>query len=209
VIVRYPGGGDWTLTDERIPVRAAQVTNLYTGTGNEALTLLIHPGHHIMRLRVQSEEQGTWEFDSTGGASLSHVFEPKSAPGTVAAGAAPDPDRTKPSSRILPLATIGAGGLALAASAITGVTAFVKMKDLERECPGNVCPNASYHTDLNTAQTLGTTTDTLLVVGGALAVSGAIWLGVSGGAHKITADAPAVGAACLPGGCGVTVRGGF
>lgn len=208
VSVRFAGRGDWTLVDQRVPVRAQQVTNTYTETGSSTLTLLVHPGHHLMRVKIQSEEQSAWEFDATGGAAFEHVFEVKALAPAVRAVAA-DVVSAKPSSKAPQWATIGVGGAALAASAVTGIAAFLKMKDIEKECPGNICPNASYRSDVNTAQTLGTATDTLLVVGGVLVVGGAVWLGLSGGGKENAQRAPSIGAVCVPGACAGTVGGVF
>jgi hypothetical protein len=84
------------------------------------------------------------------------------------------------------------------------------MKDIESECPGNVCPNGSFRGDVTTARTLGTVTDTLLVSGGVLVVGGALWLALSRSSHASDAPAsPSVTGACVPGACGLSLRGSF
>ncbi len=87
------------------------------------------------------------------------------------------------------------------------------MKDLERECPGNVCPTGDFHGDVNTARTLGTVTETLLISGGVLVVGGALWLALSRTSRASDASpapsVPSVSGACVPGACGLSFRGSF
>jgi hypothetical protein len=85
------------------------------------------------------------------------------------------------------------------------------MHDLESTCPGNVCPDDAYHSDVTAGRTLGTATDILLIGGGAVAAGGALWLLASSSSHRehVTSKAPAVSGACAPGTCGVSLRGTF
>jgi hypothetical protein len=203
--VRYTGPTAWTLVDERIPVRMAPVTNTYNGAAGGSLALLIRPGHHTFHVKTNGEDQGSWEMDATGGASFSHVFEPKPAPPALVIQAAEKP---KPS-RAPQIVTMGVGGALLVAAAVTGTLAYIKMNNLESECPNNVCSPTNYE-DVSSARTLGTVTDTMLIAGGVFVVAGAVWLLVSNRkSGESESHAPSVAGACVPGECGLFMRGSF
>jgi hypothetical protein len=217
VTVRYTGTTAWTLVDERTPVKATVVTNTYAGTAGQPSTLLLHAGHHVLHLKVDADEQGRWEFDAAGGTSLSHTFEPKrAAPPTVAVtGTKPEAD--KPASKLPPIVVMGVGGAALVTGVVTGVVALGKMKDLERECPSNVCTDPNYKNQVSSAASLGTVTDTLLIGGGVLFAGGALWLILSSNGHASDSptaererkEVPTVAGACVPGACSFSIHGSF
>jgi len=207
VSVRYTGRGAWSLIDERTPVQGAVITNVYEGRDGEPLALLVHPGRHTMRVKVNGEEQARWELEAVGGASLTHAFEPKPVVATPPQPiATTHPHESKPVSHVPQYVLMGAGGVLLVASGITGLVAYNKMKSIERECPNNVCPNGSFHSDVDSARTLGTTTDVLLISGAVLAASGAVWLALTPSRRD---EGTAVSGACVPGSCGFAVRGSF
>jgi hypothetical protein len=225
VTVRYSGTTNWTLVDERIPVRAAVVTNTFAGTAGQPVILLLHAGHHVLHLKVDAEEQARWELDAVGGASISHTFEPKRVTLQTVAVLA-KPDAKPPPSKVPPIVVMGVGGVALATGVVTGVVALGKMKDLERECPGNVCPDGTYRSQVTAASQWGTATDLLFVGGGIAVVGGGIWLAiVSAGRHpsdsaaaasdgtpparKEAASVADVAGACVPGACTFSIRGSF
>src|SRR5688572_30010502 len=64
------------VTDERIPVQGASVTNRYT-LENGQLELGIRTGHHRMVARLEGYEDAVWEFDASPGVGQSHAFELK------------------------------------------------------------------------------------------------------------------------------------
>jgi hypothetical protein len=206
---RFTGPGAWTLVDERVPVRGTNVTNTYASAG-PPLTLLLHPGHHLLHVKVGEEEQGRWEVDASGGASLTHVFEPKPA-APVAVAAQPDLPEEAPPSRAPQIVMMGLGGAALVAGAITGGLALSKLKTIENECPGNRCPpGTSYRGDVSAASSLGTATDTLLIGGGVILAAGTSWFLLSGGHRERRANrSPAVTGACVPGRCALSLQGSF
>jgi hypothetical protein len=205
ISVRYSGPTAWTLVDERIPVKVAPITNTYNGSAGGSLSLLIHPGHHVFHVKTNGEDQGLWEMDATGGASFTHVFEPKPAPPQVVAL---QPAEPKPASRAPQVITMGVGGALLVAAAVTGTLAYVKMNNIESECPNNVCSPGNYG-DVSSARNLGTVTDTMLVGGGVLVVAGFVWLLLTKNPSESESRAPSVAGACGPGGCGLLVRGSF
>jgi hypothetical protein len=203
----YAASGAWTLVDERTPARGALITNLYDGTSAEEIKILIHPGHHTVHVKVNGEEQGRWEFEAVAGQSLSHVFQPKpAAPAATATAAAPEKVLVA-DSKTPQIVTMAVGGLLVVGSGVTGILAYDKMKSVERECPNNVCSSGNYG-DVSSARTLGTVTDVLWISGAVIAATGAIWFALTPSHHEEDA-APAVAGACVPGACGVTLRGSF
>jgi tetratricopeptide (TPR) repeat protein len=76
----------------------------------------------------------------------------------------------------VPWVLAGAGGALLIGSIATGVVAKGKADDLDKACGGTVCPS-SQEDNVQTTRRLAITTDVLLGVGGALAVTGVVlWL---------------------------------
>jgi hypothetical protein len=208
VTTKFSGPGAWTLVDERVPARGAEITNVYEARAGEAITILVHPGRHTMHAKVNGDEQGRWEFEAVGGGSLSHGFEPKPA-AAAAPAVATSPDATsKPVSRAPQIALMGIGGALLVAGGVTGIVALSKTKSIEKECPNNLCPaDSSYKSDVDSARTMGTVTDVLLITGAVAAASGAIWFALTP-SHR-EEGGTTVSGACLPGSCGVTLRGSF
>jgi tetratricopeptide (TPR) repeat protein len=79
----------------------------------------------------------------------------------------------------LPWIVAGVGGAALVAGTITGILALGATSTLEENCPdpNNVCSldYEDFDEDLDTAETLVTTTDWLLLGGGIVAAAGITW----------------------------------
>jgi hypothetical protein len=217
LVVRFSGPGEWTLLDERIPVQGASVKNSY-GPYAQETSLLIHPGHHLVRLFVDNEEQGSFEFNSTSSQTQSHGFEPRPPepvkPEIVAspqpAPVSPPPS-APPASYLAPIVTLSVGGAMLVGGAVTGLLALGKMKDLEKRCPNDTCEDDGYKSDVNSSRTLGTVTDVLLFGGGAVAVGGATWLLLTRSSNSVRALAKhkSITAYCGPGKCSLGVRGRF
>ncbi len=70
------------------------------------------------------------------------------------------------------LLTVGAVGLA--AGAATGVVTIIKAKQLEENCPGQVCTTEEDETDLKVARAMAKVTTIALPVGGGLALTGLV-----------------------------------
>ncbi|MCP4677283.1 MAG: tetratricopeptide repeat protein [Deltaproteobacteria bacterium] len=71
---------------------------------------------------------------------------------------------------------VGVGAAALAGGAVTGIMTTVKAGDLKDQCPDQNCPDEGDKELRDSVDTLALTTDILLPVGGAIAVTGAVLL---------------------------------
>jgi hypothetical protein len=169
---------------------------------------------------VDGKEQGRWDFDSTSGTVHSHTFEPAPAePPQVAVTPAPAPvvstlpftQKPAPHSHLAQWITIGTGAALLAGGAVIGYLALDKMHDIEKKCPSDRCPDGSYKSDVNSARTLGTTTDALLIAGGAVAVGGLVWLILDKPSKREHAaqKSTKLSGACAPGTCSLVLGGAF
>jgi hypothetical protein len=216
IVVTFSGGADWTLLDARSPVRGQPITNTY-GPFKDKVELLVHPGRHVIKARIGTTDQGTWEIDAAGGATLTHDFAPLPPPkpeGVVEHRAA-----APSSSHVAPWVVIGAGAAALAVGTVTGLIALNKTKSLEQMCPNDTCPaGSSYRSDVSSARAIGTATDVLLIGGGLVMATGVTWLILTSGSSAASASSgtsaggtsvgrTSVGAVWLPGaGASATVR---
>jgi hypothetical protein len=102
---------------------------------------------------------------------------------------------------------VGTGGALIVAGAITGGMALSINGDLEKHCPGGLCP-AEWLDDRDKRDTLALTTDVLIGVGAATVVAGVLILtvfdsGVEG--HASVEVRPAV----TPGFAGAAITGRF
>ncbi len=108
---------------------------------------------------------------------------------------------------ILPWTLIGIGGAALIAGSITGILALDKTSDIEDNCPGNVCPSDyDLQSNRDSADTLSTFTDVLLIGGGIVAATGLVLLFVL---DDDDTEEQHISAMCTPAFCGASVRGSF
>ncbi|HEY6078943.1 MAG TPA: carboxypeptidase-like regulatory domain-containing protein [Polyangiaceae bacterium] len=116
------------------------------------------------------------------GASVSHR---PSAPSSVPMPATPPskPDRTPA------FVSLGLGAGAIGAGAFMGSLALGKHKDLERSCPGGVCP-PELADDLATAKRLGTFSTIAFGVGGAGVVLGTVLLFTASSSQADHAGSP-------------------
>lgn len=194
--------------DVRVPVRGEPVKNVYDAYGDRA-SLVLRPGHHLVKVRVGERESEAWEVEVSPGATLTKrlALRPVAQPAPAF-----EPPRPR-GSRVAPTLVVLGGLGALAAGGVTGYLAFKKVDDIAASCPGGECA-ASY--DLAAAQSRArlftTTTDVLLVSGGALTVGGLVWYLVasSGGSREPGPPPPTTaGASCTGQGCVATLGGRF
>ncbi len=203
------------IVDVRIPVRGERVTNLY-GPVDGKLTMGLRPGHHVITARLAGHEESTWEIEAYAGGReeasllLREKVVPSAAPVTV----------ERPAGNIAPWVVMGVGGAMLAAGAITGVVALGKTRDLERECPNDVC---ALGYDLEGARSETRTfvrlTDALLLGGGAVTAGGLVWWLLTSGSSSSAEPAKAgkasaarvawPSASCGPRGCSASWGGTF
>lgn len=105
------------------------------------------------------------------------------------------------------LIVAGVGGALLVTGAITGVLAMGKVRDLESVCVNGLCPQSAVETR-DSARTLVTITDVMLIGGGVLTVGGfAYWL--FGPKQTETAPSASASAFCNGSSCMVSVQGQF
>ena len=104
---------------------------------------------------------------------------------------------------------MAAGGALVAGGVVTGGLALNDASKLVADCPNNVC-NGTVALDSrrSTIHTLGITTDVLLFVGGAAAITGLI-LGLVLNSGSDSQDQPQIDAMCGPTGCSASVRARF
>jgi hypothetical protein len=188
------------VTDVRIPVRGDRITNVYTGE-NGKMTLGVRAGHHVFTVRAPGFEEATWELDAFAGAKEEHAFTLKKV--EAAPPVATTPEKKGPG--ILPWIVTGVGVAALGTGTVTGIVALGKTKDIEKSCPGNVCPR-SYDLDGNRskAATFVTATDILLISGAVLTAGGLTWWFLTRSPDEATPTAtpPATASAmCMKDGC--------
>ncbi len=127
----------------------------------------------------------------------------------------PPPDETmatpppeppaEPGLPIAPIIVASAGGAMLVGSLVTGLMTMGLAGDLEDDCVNGRCPSRLRDTK-DSAETLATVTDVLLVLGVVTAAAGATWfaieIGDDGEEREIEPSA-----ACTTDGCIATVRG--
>lgn len=127
------------VTDERIPVQGATVTNRYTLESGQ-LQLGIRTGHHRMVARLEGYQDAVWEFDASPGADQTHAFElklPEQAAAAPASTAPTEPavdtgpramERPVPTSVYIGLAATGAFTVG---ATVTGIMALGKNSELD------------------------------------------------------------------------------
>ena len=163
------------VTDERVPVQGAPITNRYTIESGE-LELGIRVGHHRMVAQLSGYEDAVWEFDAAPGADQPHVFElkPLAAPAAAPqAASAAEPNapatsyaRPTPTSVYVGLAVTGAF---TAGAVVTGVLALGKKGEFDDANTG-ADPDAAQSL-YDSTKTMNLVTDVLI---GAAVVSAAV-----------------------------------
>jgi hypothetical protein len=164
------------VTDERVPVQGAPITNRYSLEAGE-FELGVRTGHHRMTARLAGYEDAVWEFDAAPGADQTHVFEMK--PRAVPVAAAPGqstlpPDRGVPTGYERPTPAsvyvgLAATGAFTAGAVVTGVLALGKKSDFDDANTGATPDEAE---DLSSStKSMNLVTDVLI---GAAVVSAAV-----------------------------------
>jgi hypothetical protein len=93
--------------------------------------------------------------------------------------------------RTVGFVTAGVGGAALIGGVVTGIMAKGKSSDATKQCANKVCPTAAAK-DFDSASSLATVTDVLLIGGAVLAAAGVtlVIVGGHGGAPAQRANVP-------------------
>jgi len=152
------------VTDERIPVQGATVTNRYTIESGQ-LELGIRTGHHRMVARLEGYQDAVWEFDASPGAGQSHAFELKLPEQAAAAPAAAAPSEpavdTGPQAMERPIPTsvyigLAATGAFTVGATVTGIVALGKNAELDDK---NGIDQAAAQDAYDSTKTLNLVTD--------------------------------------------------
>jgi hypothetical protein len=198
---------DVTVIDKRLPVRGDTITNLY-GPLTGKIELGLRPGHHVIQVKVHGETiDPPWEFDAKPGTTLSQAFTVKPV--------AQAPQRS--GSRVLPWTVTGIGGATLLAGGIFGAMTLNKVNAISSSCPNNQCPSSyPLKPAQDDARRFIRITDTLLIGGGVIAVTGLWLLLTTGGTEAPRTPSMAAHAAaarpfvaCSPSGCVASMTGAF
>ena len=177
------------------------------------LELRLRAGTHSLTASTPDGKQQRWDVTITPGQTLVHRFEFNAAAPVPATAPVTPPPATTPSTGPEPIAappvapdagksggsplrtvgfvTAGVGGAELIGGVITGIMAKGKSSDATKQCADKVCPTAAAK-DFDSASSLATVTDVLLIGGAVLAAAGVtlVIVGGNGGGPAQRASAP-------------------
>jgi hypothetical protein len=190
------------VTDTR--VGSAAPTQSYDVTGGRAV-IKLRAGTHVMTA-TNNGKTLRWEAVLAPGRPQTHNFDFSDAPAAAAtpAGgqpdsaspmpdAGPEPRKTGGTLRTVGFVTAGVGVLALGGGIVTGLITRSKEDDARGQCRddpgGTVCPSSAEE-DFNSAKSMATMTNVLLIGGGVLTAAG-VTLIVVGGPKTESAPAAA------------------
>ena len=217
------------LTDARVRQSGSNL-NTYA-LENGVLVLGVRAGHHTFTAKSGAKDV-TWEVDLTPGQAQEHLFPftekappPVASTPATATTAAPPPPPTStapppppPSSTMKTIGYVGAGvgGALIVGGVITGLMAKSKFNSVKDSCVTSgsqtLCPQ-SKQSDVDSAKSLATVTNVLLI-GGALVAAGGVTLilvdpGKKEAAANVVAPSLALSPSPLPGGGGFVAHGSF
>jgi hypothetical protein len=195
VHIELPQGAT-RLADERANAHG-RVLNEYP-LGSSSIQLGMHPGHHLMTVRLASGSDLRWDVDLAPSTTVSHKFESSAA-------AEPAPVSHQP--RTLGWVLGGVGVVGIGVGAAFGLKTFAAKSDSDGYCTGNSCRQPGL--DLrNNASTYATISDVAFAVGIAGLGAGAYFLFLRSPTDK-PGTGLAIGSSVASGGAGVALRGGF
>ena len=169
----------------------------------QSMTLRLRAGTHTLTATAPDGRQERFEVVLSPGKTAQHRFEFAAPdPASPAAPAAPPP--TAPADqgvsegggsglKTVGFVALGVGGAALIGGVVTGLMAKGKETDATDQCTdNNACPTAA-ESDFDSAASLATVTNVLLIGGGVLAATGVglVVFGGSGGGEQAPAAARA------------------
>lgn len=160
------------VIDKRVAVSGPSYTNTYPASASP-MHLVLHPGHHSIRLRSGDVESKAWEFDAAPGTTLSHSL--------VVEGHAPVPatqSPTKPARRSFagPIVVMGIGAAGFVAGGILGGVTLRRVHQLEEDCPAGACTKPDAQSDIDAAHTYVRATDYTFLASGIVMGAGVAWL---------------------------------
>lgn len=217
---------DVSLADSRQRQSGAN-TNTYT-MKNGQLALGLRAGNHTFKATANGKSV-EWVVDLSPGQQIEHTFTftdkavvvapvPSASaapPATSAAPPPPPPASTTPPSgdpategsgmKTAGYVTAGVGGAMILGGVITGLMTKSKESSVKDKCRGSLCPESA-KSDYDSAKSLATITNVLLIGGVVAAGAGATLIVLSG--KKETASAPPR-LAITPTGTGLLAHGSF
>lgn len=214
---------DVSVSDSRQRQSGAN-TNTYTVKGG-LLALGLRAGNHTFKATANGKSV-EWVVDLTPGQQIEHTFAftdkavvappPASATASAAPSAAPPPPTattTPPPSepsegsgmKTAGYVTAGVGGAMILGGVVTGLMSKSKESSVKDKCRGTVCPESAKG-DYDSAKSLATITNVLLIGGVVAAGAGATLIVLSG--KKESAGAPPR-LAITPTGSGLFAHGSF
>lgn len=137
----------------------------------------------------------------------SHPFDPPPTVQFQSVELVAEPSASTPRSALVPWLLAGLGGALLAGGTVTGVLALQGRSDLDAACRANVCTETE-RPAYDRTRTLAMTADVLFGTGGALAVTGVVWLLVAGRTPAASAS-PRTSLHCAARACVLGFEGRF
>jgi hypothetical protein len=184
------------LVDERANAHGRVLNEYPLGSGQ--VQLGIHPGHHVMTMRLATGGELRWDVDLVPSTTVTHKFE---------SAAAPEPTPAPSEPRTLGWVIGGMGAVGIGVGAVFGLKTFAAKSDSDGYCNGTLCRQPGLELR-NKANTYATISDVAFAVGVAGVGAGAYFL-----FFRSPADKPgtglAIGSSVADGRAGVVLRGGF
>jgi hypothetical protein len=233
------GGGDEVTKERRDQVRAEikrlnslvgsiTVTSAVEGAtvflddarqGDTPLAgpLFVDIGEHVVVLKKSGNDIHKEKVTIAGGSKVEIKVEaggPQSVAGPAAEprpAAEPTPkaeEKPAEAQRLWTWVALGVGGAAVVGAAITGGLAVSQTSDIKDDCDGNVCPD-SRQGDIDSAKTLGTTTDVLIAVGAVGVAAGVVLFFLEPGFREEDGAAVSFAPTVRPDGAGFSLQGRF
>ncbi|HEX2675118.1 MAG TPA: tetratricopeptide repeat protein [Polyangiales bacterium] len=170
------------------------------------------------RLKAMQAAQAQADEQRKASEAAASTPPPSAAAQPAPAPAAPPPTSSgahteiyrSSSEQVLPVTLMILGSALTTGGIITGIVTRSRVAELEKHCPGNVCPPSyDLHSQKDTAQTTAIVTDVLLATGIVSGGLGVILWFTSGEEVEVQNAKLRPGLACAPGACQATLRGTF
>ncbi len=176
------------VTDARAGTSAPPQTYKFEG---DTLELRLRGGTHTISASSPDGKTVRWEAVLSPGKEVEHTFDfsapPEPPPGQAQPGPQqglpPEGGKAGPSPlRTAGFVAVGVGGAAVIGGVVTGLMAKGKESDATDQCLNKVCPDSA-GSDFDSASTLATVTNVLLIGGGVIAAAG-VGLIIAGGSSS-------------------------
>jgi hypothetical protein len=204
VRLELPEGGS-RISDERTPAQGAHISNEYAVAPPSA-RLGLHPGRHVVTLRLASGGDVKWEVNLEPSTSVSHKFEPvaPSAQNLARAVDASAPGGSKTAGLV-----VGAFGVAgLGVGAFFGLKTFSTKSDSDAHCRGTLCDQTGL--DLRDKASTYATISDVAFGAGVVALGVGTYLVLSNRSHTEKGGAAlTLGSSLAAGRAGLDLRGNW